>query len=143
MSYKLTQQPAITVMGIHTRASNAEPYKIGDLWRRYHAMGDHEGIAARLSDAHYGVYCEYEGDHTQPFTVVIGCEVPVGTAAAEGMRIIEIPAGEFAVYKPVGKLPDAVFETWAEIWKTPLDRTYQADYDRYDAHGATVHVGVR
>ena len=143
MSYTLVHQPAVTVMGVFTRASNASPNLIGDLWRSFQAMGGHEAIQGRENNAHYGIYCEYEGDYTQRFTVVIGCEVAAGTAAGEGMRVIEIQAGDFAVYKPVGKLPEAVFETWAEIWKTPLDRSYRADFDRYDAHGATVHVGLR
>jgi len=118
MSYELVQQPSLTVMGIFTRASNAEPQKIGDLWRRFHAMGNEKIVEARLSDATYSIYCEYKGDHTQPFTVVIGCEVPADVVPVEGMKIVEIETGNFAVYKPVGALPDAVFETWAEIWKT-------------------------
>ena len=32
---------------------------------------------------------------------------------------------------------------WAEVWQTPLERRYQADYDRYDEAGATVHVGTK
>jgi len=38
----------------------------------------------------------------------------------------------------------SVFATWAEIWKTRLDRRYDADFDRYGGDGKiTVHVGVR
>jgi predicted transcriptional regulator YdeE len=36
----------LTIVGISDRVSNAEPSKIGDLWRRFHAMGDQEAIAA-------------------------------------------------------------------------------------------------
>jgi hypothetical protein len=60
------------------------------------------------------------------------------------MKKVVIGAGTFAVYAPVGELPMSVFATWAEIWKTPLDRRYEADYDRYGGvGGVTVHVGVR
>jgi predicted transcriptional regulator YdeE len=143
MSCQVEHEPSITVMGIFTRASNAEPHKIGDLWRRFHAMGNAKAISARLTDAHYGVYCEYERDHTKPFTVVIGCAVPLDAEVLEGMKKITIEAGSFAVYKAEGELPQGVFNAWAEIWQTPLDRLYQADYDRYDETGATVYVGVR
>ena len=147
MSYELRSEEALTIVGIFTRASNAEPQKIGDLWRRFHAMGNGSAISARLSDAHYGVYCEYEGDHTKPFTVIIGCAVPADAVVPEGMKKITIEAGSFAVYDVEGELPHAVFDTWAEVWQTPLDRLYQADYDVYgdtsSKTGASVHVGVR
>ena len=143
MSYEVLQQDGRTVMGIHTRASNAELNKIGDLWRRYHAMGDHTIVETRLNDVPYCVYCEYEGDHTQPFTVVIGCEVAEGTPEMDGFKAIRIEAGRFAVYTREYAQPNPVFATWEEIWKTPLDRRYQADYDRYGADGISVHVGVR
>ena len=147
MSYELRHEKALTIMGIFTRASNDNPREIGDLWRRFHAIGNGSAIPARLSDAHYGVYCEYEGDHSKPFTVVIGCAVPADTEVPEGMKKVTIAAGNFAVYEVEGELPHAVFDTWAEIWATPLDRLYQADYDVYgdtsSKTGATVHVGVR
>jgi predicted transcriptional regulator YdeE len=144
MSYQLIELPGITVMGIATRTSNAELNKIGDLWRRFHAMGDHRIVEARLSDLHYGVYCEYEGDLTQPYTMVIGCEVAEGTPPAEDLQVVRVEAGRFAVYKLPYERPNPVFATWEEIWKTPFNRRYQADYDCYGAaDGISVHVGVR
>ena len=144
MSFELAQLPGITVMGLHTRASNTELNKIGDVWAKFHASGDHEIVAARLNNMHYCVYCEYEGDHTQPFTVVVGCEVPEGTPEVDGLRAVRIDAGKFAVYKRLYERPNPVFAMWEEIWQTPLDRRYQADYDRYGAaDGISVNVGVR
>ncbi len=147
MSYELRELPGMTVMGIHARVSNAELNKLGDLWRRFHAMGDHKIVGSRLNDMHCCVYCEYEGDHTQPYTVVIGCEVAEGTPAVEGMKTVRIKAGKFAVYKRPYAQPNPVFAIWEEIWATPsekLDRSYQADFDRYGAaEGITVNVGVR
>jgi predicted transcriptional regulator YdeE len=104
---------------------------------------DRRPVAQRTSDAAYAVYCEYEGDHTQAFTAVIGCAVAPDAAVPEGMRKITIEAGRFAVYQPAGEMPQAVFDTWAEIWGTPLERRYQADYDRYGGGPVEIHVGVR
>ena len=146
MSYELRTEEGLTILGIFTRASNADPRRIGDLWRQFNALGKDQAIAARSDDKHYCVYCEYEGDHTKPFTVVIGCVVPADTNVPEGMKKITIGAGRFAVWNPEGELPQAVFNAWAEVWSTPLDRLYHADYDVYgDAsskNGASVHVGV-
>jgi predicted transcriptional regulator YdeE len=144
MSYELSDLPGVTVMGIHTRASNAELNKIGDLWRRFHAMGDHTIVEARRNDRHVCVYCEYEGDQTQPYTVVIGCEVAEGTPEVEGLKAVRVEPGRFAVYRRPYERPNPVFATWEEIWVTPLDRRYQADYDVYGAaEGISVNVGVR
>jgi predicted transcriptional regulator YdeE len=143
-SYELQDEERLTIVGISDRVSNAEAHKIGDLWRRFHAMGDHTAIPGRTSDAAYGVYYEYAGDYTQPFTAVIGCSVEPGAPVPAGMRKVVIEAGRFAVYQPTGEMPHGVFATWAEIWQTPLERRYQADYDRYGGgQPVEIHVGVR
>jgi predicted transcriptional regulator YdeE len=129
-------------MGIFTRASNANPERIGDLWRKFHAGGDFKLIESRKDDTVYCVYCEYEGDWTQPFTVVLGCEVGPDAPVPEGMKTVTVAPGEFAVF-PVafdGPLPAA--RAWQEIWKTPLQRRYEADYDRYGAGTLDIYVGI-
>ena len=134
----------LTVVGIAARASNAEPKLIGDLWRRFHALGDQKIVESRLDETVYCVYCEYESDASGPFTVVIGCAVAADSVVREGLKKVDIPAGEFAVFPVSGPLPAGVFAAWKEIWKTPLQRTYAADYDKYAADGiVTVYVGVR
>lgn len=144
MSFQLRNDDGVTVLGIYARASNAAPEPIGDLWRKFHAMGDAAAIEARCDDAVYSVYCEYESDFTGAYTVVVGCAVDADAPIPEGMKKIAIEAGKFAVYQPAGELPMSVFATWAEIWKSPLNRLYRADFDRYGSDGnVTVHVGVR
>ena len=144
MSMSILNEEALTVLGIHARASNAAPQKIGDLWRRFHAMGNAAGIDGRQSDAVLSVYCEYESDFAGEYTVVIGCAVAADTAVPEGMKKIDVEAGKFVVMEPAGELPMSVWDTWARIWSSPLDRRYQADFDRYRSDGkVTVHVGVR
>jgi predicted transcriptional regulator YdeE len=144
VSYERQFAEAVTVMGIATRASNAEPQKIGDLWQKFRALGDQKIIEARLDDTVYGVYCEYKGDASQPFTVVVGCAVRANAAVPEGLKKIEIEAGQFAVFPVTEPLPMGVFAVWGEVWSTPLDRKYQADMDRYEPDGTvTVWVGVR
>lgn len=44
-----------------------------------------------------------------------------------------VPTGYFYIYKPEGKFPDSVANTWKEIWQSPIARKYSADYDRYKA----------
>jgi len=144
MSYTRQMADGLTVLGISARASNATPQKIGDLWRRFHALGDQKIVEARRDEAVYCVYCEYEGDASQPYTVAIGCVVAPDAAVPDGFKKIDIAAGTFAVFAVTGALPMGVFAAWEEVWATPLDRRYQADFDRYETDGTvTVHVGVR
>jgi len=144
MSFELRQESRFIVLGIYARVSNATPEKIGELWRTFHAMGGAEAVEERQNDAVYSVYCEYEGDFAGAYTVLIGCAVDANAVMPDGMKKIEIEGGTFAVFKPVGELPKSLIETWVEIWRTPLDRRYQADFDRYGDDGrVTVHVGVR
>jgi predicted transcriptional regulator YdeE len=117
LSYELRDKAGFVVMGISARVSNATPGRIGDLWRRFHFLGDAQCVEGRLDDAGYCVYCEYEGDYTQEFTVVIGCAVGDGVSVTEGMKKIEIAAGRFAVLQVTGKLPQGVFDAWGEVWK--------------------------
>ncbi len=53
MSYERRFTEALTIVGIATRASNADPQKIGDLWRRFHALGDRRTVEARLDETVY------------------------------------------------------------------------------------------
>ncbi|HWZ50440.1 MAG TPA: GyrI-like domain-containing protein [Granulicella sp.] len=143
MSYELQTEGGLTVMGIAVRTSNGTAHHIGELWRRFHTMGNQEAIAARESEAIYSVYCEYEGDYTQKFTVVIGCAVAPDAEVPEGMKKVAVEGGEFAVFPVTGELPAGVFRTWSQIWEMRLERRYQADFDRYQDGAVTIHVGVR
>ena len=144
MNMVTLDEEALTVLGIYARASNGVPQKIGDLWRRFHALGNAAAIDARHNDVVYSVYCEYEGDFTGEYTVVIGCSVDADATVPEGMKKIAIPAGKFAVIEPTGEPPMSIWETWSQIWNSPLDRLYHIDYDKYRTDGKlSVHVGVR
>jgi predicted transcriptional regulator YdeE len=144
LSYEILEEPGVTILGIFVRASNENPERIGDLWRRFHAMGDAKCVEGRLEDAAYCVYCEYEGDFTKPYTVVVGCAVSTGAAVPDGMKKVDVVAGRFAVIQVKGELPQGVFDAWGEVWAAPLDKRYQADFDRYRVGGdVTVHVGVK
>lgn len=144
MSFKVSDGGGLTILGIGARAGNENLDQIGDLWRKFNAMGGPAGIAARQDDSVYCVYCEYETDSTGAFTVLIGCAVDADAAIPEGMKKLAIEAGRFFVFEVEGELPRGVFETWAEIWGMPIDRRYQADFDLYGSDGkVTIHVGVR
>ncbi|MDG1913403.1 MAG: effector binding domain-containing protein [Crocinitomix sp.] len=69
----------IRIAGIAVKTINA-PQKaeqaIPALWRRFMAENPGNQLATKLSEDIYCVYCEYEGDHTEPYTCLIGYAVP-------------------------------------------------------------------
>jgi predicted transcriptional regulator YdeE len=144
VSYLRCSLHGLTVMGIAARVSNAEPQKIGDLWGKFYPMGAQKIVETRLDETIYSVYCEYEGDASQPYTVVIGCAVAADAVVPDGLKKIDIEAGKFALFPVTGPMPMGVIQTWGQVWATPLERRYQADFDRYGDDGVvTVNVGIR
>ena len=72
MDYETVSCTEMLLAGIQTRASNDDPSKIGELWGRF--MSD-EAVARldKLDPDPVAVYCDYDGDHTQPYTFFLGC----------------------------------------------------------------------
>lgn len=122
----------LTLLGIATRASNDQAEKLGAHWQRFLGEGIPERIAGRLDGAIVAVYCDYEGDHTQPYTFFLGCRVPPDAQAPDGLERLVVPGGRFAHRVAEGEQPQALVRAWQQIWELPLDRRYEADYEIHD-----------
>jgi predicted transcriptional regulator YdeE len=121
------------VIGMALRTSNEEAGKtIPAHWQRFNASSIHKQVKNRISDDIYAVYTNYEGDYTKPYTLVIGFEVDSLDNIPMGLTGVTIPASRYEVYSAKGILPP-IYETWQKIWKTPLRRTYKADFELYRA----------
>lgn len=143
MSHTLRRRPAFTLVGIACRASNDDPASIGALWGAFFAGGGAAQIPNRVDDRIHSLYTDYEGDHTQPYTVVLGCEVTEVGGLADGLAAHMVPAAKYAVFEAAGPQPQTLIETWMRIWETPLERTYSADFDLHlDPERVEIHVGV-
>ena len=135
----------MSLLGITTRASNAEAERLGTLWQRFFAEGVTERITGRLDDAIVAVYCEYAGDHTEPYTFFLGHRVPPDGPVPEGLARCVVPAGRFACFAAEGEQPQALIRTWQAIWQAPLERRYEADFEIHDPAEPTrvgIYVGV-
>ncbi len=133
--YAVVQKPAILVIGIACRTSNASedgPQDIPKLWGRFYNKGIIHQIPNKVSNEVIALYCDYEGDHTQPYSVVIGCPVSSLDTIPTGMVGKTIPASSYAVFRAIGEYPASLIETWGNIWKHPdLHRTYTGDFELY------------
>ena len=122
------------LVGIEVRTSNANSEAMRDipaLWQRFDEEGVCDKIPGRVGDEVFALYTDYEGDHTQPYTLLIGCKVENLDAIPEGMRGISIPNTKFNKYPLKGKMPDVVVNKWGEIWETEKNRKYTYDFEVY------------
>jgi len=151
MKHQITQQESFFVAGIAVRTTNQmgrSMQDIGRLWTRFITENIRNQISNRYAEDIYCVYTDYETDHTGWYTTVLGCRVH--EIANDGFFVALLPSGNYRVYKPQGKQPDAVGKTWAEIWDDSASRNYIADYDLYKAGASSleeteveIYVGQR
>jgi len=133
MDYRTVSRPAFTIVGISARTSNAHPEEIGVLWQRYYGEGIASKIPNKKSEDTYSLYIDYESDHTQPYTLVIGCEVNGVAALPAGLVTKTVPAAKYAAFSAEGPQPQTVISVWQQVWASGLQRTYSGDFDVYSA----------
>lgn len=133
-NYTVVAKRSIMVVGIKCRTSNAPekgPQDIPRLWGQFYSEGVINQIPHKISEEVIALYCDYEGDYTQPYSLVIGCSVSSLDNIPKGMEGKIIPGGSYAVFRAVGEHPASLIETWGRIWQTDLKRTYTGDYEFY------------
>ena len=148
MHYEKTYRPTFTVVGIACRASNAQPQAIYDLWQRFYEEKVSTHVLARVRDAVYAIYCEYDSDHTGEYTFVLGYEVPADAAIVEdppdGLVVAVIPAAQYAVIEARGEQPEALISAWEHVGTSTLARSYICDFEvHWGPMAVEVYVGMK
>lgn len=135
--YTVVQKPEVMMVGIACRTSNAPdagPQDIPRLWQRFFSENIASLIRFKASSETIALYCDYAGDHTKPYTVVIGCPVTSLDEIPEGMVGKVIPSMTYALFDARGEFPESLVKTWQTIWQTDLKRTYTGDYEVYGSN---------
>jgi len=134
-NYRVIQKPAVRVIGIECRTSNAPGAGSHDIpkhWEKFYKENTISKIPNKASNEVVALYCDYEGDYTQPYSLVIGCPVSSLDDVPEGMVAKTIPGGSYAIFSAAGEHPKTLIETWGQIWQQQdLARTYTGDYEVY------------
>ncbi|SRR6266404_3309 len=158
MKPELIHKPGFTMAGISTRTSNdletnQETARIPVLWGRIFKENIFEHIPSKVSPGGLvAVYTDYDGDHTAQYTLVVGAVIQAesDTVIPTGMVMEQVPEQDYLQFAVRGKMPDALIQTWRDIWSyfdgtKPHLRTYQADFEEYNADGseAEIYIGVR
>ena len=147
MPFRSVVRDAFTVVGIATRTADDPPSEIGRLWQRFFAEDVAARVPHRTGGDVYSLYTEYEGDHTRPYTVVLGYTVAEIGPLPEGLVARVVPAATYAVLDGVAGRPDAIAAAWQSVYAAALPRRYTVDFDVHHVDGeragtVDVHVAV-
>lgn len=124
------------VAGIAKTVSNDQPEDIGALWERFYTENIANKISNKISSNVIAAYTCYQGDHTQPYTMLIGYEVYELPQENDEISGIEFDTSQHTKYTVTGEMPTVVIEKWAEIWASDKARAYRTDYDIYQEDGS-------
>jgi predicted transcriptional regulator YdeE len=132
------------VIGISTRTTNENGQSAKDieaLWGKFWGEEIQKQIPNKMSDEIYAVYTNYETDFTGPYTTIVGLPVSSLENIPKGFVGITIETAVYQKFVSKGKMPEAVFNTWLEIWGNKdlnLKRAYKADFT---IHGQKYYDG--
>ena len=146
MEYEIVTLNDKFVQGVEIRTENANgkgAMDIGMLWQDFLANGKQELIKNRIGQNCIGLYTDYEGDYTKPYSYLAGCEVS-GENENSVFPVKKIYAGKYARFVAKGDLQQAVQEIWNAVWSLPLDRSYQSDFEDYlqGDGGQEIHIYI-
>ena len=130
------------VIGISIRTTNKDGQSAKDietLWGRFWGEEIQKKIPNKLNNDIYAVYTDYETDFTGPYTTIVGARVSSLETIPDGFVGIAIEKGAYKKFVSKGKMPEAVYNTWLEIWQSKsLNRAYKADFT---IHGKKYYDG--
>ena len=136
MDVKYLSSP-IEIQGFSAVTNNHTEFspkgKIPALWQRF---DNSIPVDYRGGERVYGVYFNYESDHTGDFTVIAGFN---GKSVPKHLKTenITIPAGKYLVFSRQGEMPQIAIDVWSDIWRyfTQADaeykRAFTVDFEHY------------
>lgn len=142
------------LIGISIRTCNAggqAAQEIGALWGRFMAEGIQEKIPNKVDQEILSLYTDYEGDHTQPYTAILGCKVDSLEEIPAGMVGRSFSGGSYMKSSARGDLMGGlVLSQWEKIFEMDWDRAYRVDFEVFGekAHNPSdaevdFYVGVK
>ncbi len=124
------------IIGIGMETTNKDG-KSGDdltkLWDHFFAENISDKITNKQGDEIYSVYTDYESDYKGTYKVIIGLKVDSIENVPDGMVGLKIKKGKYKKFVAKGEMPNAVVETWQEIWgkDDEMNRSYSSDFEVY------------
>ena len=121
------------IIGISIRTTNENGQaikEIAELWGKFFSESILAKIPNKVDSEIYSLYTEYEGDHTKPYTAILGCKVENLDNIPNGMVGKSFSGGTYTKTTAKGDLMQGlVVNQWSKIFEMELDRTYDADFE--------------
>lgn len=136
MNQKNVNKETFKIIGIEIHTSNEKTMvDIPKLWEKFYTENIKDRIPNKINSDVLAVYTNYEGNHTKPYSYILGCEVNSLDAIPEGMIGKSIPSAQYEIFIAKGKMPDKIIEMWQHIWNPDIEkrRAYVADFEVYGA----------
>lgn len=129
---------SLKIIGISVKTTNQNGQAvmdIGQLWGKLYTENIIDKIPNKKGSDVYSIYTDYETDYTGNYTTIIGMEVSSLDVIPEGLIGREFQPQKFIQFTAKGEFPQAIAETWKEIWgkDAELNRSYTYDYEIYSA----------
>ncbi len=123
------------LIGISVRTTNQNGQaakEITEMWGRFMSENLLDSIPNKIDNTLYSLYTDYEGDHTQPYTAILGCRVKHLQDIPEGMVGREFDGGNYAKITARGDLTNGlIVHEWTKIWEMDLERKFTADFEAF------------
>jgi predicted transcriptional regulator YdeE len=142
-----------TVVGISQIVSNEKgqaAHAINGLWTRFYNESIVDLIPAKQGAEVYAVYSDYEGDHTKPYRITIGCRSEAMENILPSLHAVQVDANDYEIFTAAGEQPQALIETWQKIWDSATPRAFNTDFEIYGPrffqaplHEVLVYIGIK
>lgn len=124
------------IIGISVRTTNKDnkaSQDLSQLWSQFYAENLLEKIPNKASNAVLSIYTDYKSDFTDEYTTFIGVSVTTLDEIPKGLTRREFKADNFQKFVAKGEMPQAVVNTWVNIWQNDknLNRKYNYDFEVY------------
>ena len=149
MELRFVSEKTINGLSVTTdNASEMDPNqgKIGALWQTF---DEAVPVDYKNGERVYGVYSDYESDHTGKFTVLAGFD-GASFPSNSNLEPIIIPEANYLVFKHKGEMPQIAIDAWTEVWnyfsqdKVEYQRLYSTDFEFYpNGNEIEVHIAVK
>ena len=138
------------IIGIETRTTNKNnqaQQDLGSLWGKFFSENLIEKIPNKSSYEIIAIYTDYKSDYTEDYTTIIGMPVSTLNEIPDGLIGREFHADQFKKFIAKGEMPQAVVNTWIDIWQRDqeLNRKYAYDFEVYgekSQHGENSEVEI-
>ncbi len=132
MGHTIVHQKKKFFIGLELRTNNEECSEAMPAHKeRFFKENILAKIPNKVNSDILALYTDYEGDYTQPYSWILGCEVSSLDQVPKGLVGKVIPEATYAVFTTKGSFPQGLIAAWQEVWKSNLTRSYTSDFEVY------------